>query len=176
MNCHKPIKSCIKPVFLLAIVSFITSFVYAQDVSKGKEETKPSLELKLTNITPSLCIDSPLLLELEVTNISDDEVVVDISKLWSQFSYSTAFVADQGGRGGNMSGGLGIGSSLVREQNTVLHPGTSIHSSHEFSLAFDFFQNSGAYTLMTQINSVLSNEVRFELYDCGKTQKIEDKQ
>jgi hypothetical protein len=148
----------------------MTSFVYAQSASKREEETKPKLELILTTITPSLCVDSPLLLELEVKNISDDDVIVDMSKLWSQFSYATAFVAVQGAR----SGGLGIGTSQMQEQKEVLLPRTSFHSSHEFSFAFTFFQESGHYTLMTRFNSTFSNKVIFELYDCGKTQKIED--
>ena len=158
-------------VILIAIFALVSLAVHAQDASGREVELNPSLQLQLTTVTPSICISSPLSLELNVTNISREVVTVDTSKLWSQFSYVFAGFADQA-----RSGALGVGTSRMHEEMTILYPGMTYQSFHEFPLEFEFFHPSGEYRLSTQINSIFSNEVRFELNDCGKSQKIEDKQ
>lgn len=165
---HMSKRLCSQLILLLVFMSLLPLTALAQDEAK----TGAPLELRLTTVTPSLCIDSPLKLELEVVNVSFEDVLLDTSKVWGQFSYSHVASSDYGDR----NGGGGIGYPRPREQNIVLQPGMTYRSTHEFSLAFNFFQSPGNYTLMTLINSIFSNEVKFELYDCGKTQKIEDQQ
>ena len=135
------------------------------------EESRPSLELKLSTITPVQCIDSPLVLELEITNISQEEVLIDKSALWRNFSYSFD-ATDGSGKGG----AIGISHCGEGGEKITLSPGMTYWTTHVFPLAFDFFQLAGAYSLMTNFDSIHSNDVKFELYDCGTPQKIEDQQ
>lgn len=170
MNSHKHIKSSMRLVLLLALASLLSGIVYAQDSPAREAESKPNLELKLTSVMPSLCIGSRLSLELAVTNASHEDIVLDIAKLWTQFSYSLDGDRDLI----HKAGALGIAASEHDKQLIVLYPGNTIRSTYDFSVASDFFQAAGNYKLQTRINSILSNEVKFTLYDCGKTQKIED--
>ena len=128
--------------------------------------------LSSTN-TPALCIGSPLVLRLEVTNISQTDVEISEARMWMQFSYTYLDNDTGGGMGINHGGGIGQGGGS-REKKLVLSPGMSYQSTHEFPLDFDFFQEAGAYTLETALDSVYSNDVKFEIYDCGKPQKVEE--
>jgi hypothetical protein len=151
-------------LFVFASLLSITAFAQGKD----EAEAKASLELKLSAITPALCIGLPLKLQLEVTNISQKDVLLNTASVWSQFSYEYN-AADGGGRGG----GAGISSGASGEK-FVLSPGMSYQSTYEFSLASEFFQEAGNYTIKTNLDSVFSNEVKFELYDCGKPQEVKE--
>lgn len=183
MNRYLKIKKCWQMILLVLITGLASIAAYAQ--SATPEERKkmyaqwleqdvslsytPRLNMKLTTLTPLLCIDSPLVLELEITNISEEEVPINKSDIWKSFSYAYDRT-DDSGSGGRMGGNKGGG----REERIVLTPGMSYRSKHEFSLAFDFFQEPGNYTLKTEIDLDDSNEVKFELYQCGIPKRVEE--
>ncbi|MBV9958910.1 MAG: hypothetical protein JO360_10835 [Acidobacteria bacterium] len=67
---------------------------------------------------------------------------------------------------------------MTREQqdggNFILPSGESYRSTYAFELPPDFFNAAGTYTLRTYIDHTYSNEVTFELYDCGRPQEVKE--
>ena len=58
--------------------------------------------------------------------------------------------------------------------NFVLKSGATYQTTYEFPLTSDFFQQAGTYTFKTSFTHIFSNEVTFELYDCGKPQEVKE--
>jgi hypothetical protein len=131
---------------------------------------KPALELKLSTLTPALCIDSELVLELEITNTGTEAVLINKARLWKYFSYGFSRPDGSGRGGGSAEGNFG-----GRGEEVLLQPGMIYRSSHKFSLADEFFAEQGNYTLKTDLDSISSNSVEFELFQCGMMKEVEDK-
>lgn len=131
--------------------------------------TNRNLEIKLRTLTPTACIGSSLKLEIEMTNTGPDVVTIDKVDVWSSFSFSY-YLPDPEGAG--MGGNWNSGCSHCRGNYIVIEPGATYWEAHEISLSsFEFFKKADKYTLTTGIDSVSSNEVIFELYDCGNTKE-----
>ena len=62
-----------------------------------------------------------------------------------------------------------------RSVEVLLHSGMTYRSTHKFSLADEFFRERGIYTLKTNLDSISSNTVEFELFQCGMMKEVEDK-
>lgn len=158
------IKTYCQIIPLLVLASLLSITAFAQDES----EAKSPLELKLTAQTTAFCIGSPLALELEVTNNGQKDIALSNTYLWRDFSY--AYLAQ---KGRDRSG-----ASSTRVDNVgrsfVLHPGESYRSTYELQLPSNFFQEAGTYTLMTYLDDIYSNEVTFELYNCGNPQEVKE--
>lgn len=157
-------------ILLSTLTLLLSMTVQAQGTSqdKSQEQTKTSMELKLNTMTTAICIGSPLMLELELTNVSQEDISISQKVMWSNFSYSY-YPMSGSGRSGGMSS-----VNTAREVKVRLQPGMSYRSTYEFPLDSDFFQDPGNYSLKTKVNSIFSNEVKFELYDCGKPKEVEE--
>jgi hypothetical protein len=158
------IKMYCRIILLIVFTSLLSITALAQDES----EAKSPLEVKLTTQTIATCVGSPLKLELELTNNGQADVVISKTHLWKEFSYSFSSSA-----GKSRSGGQGWNTNAPPAKLT-LQPGISYRSTHEFALDSDFFQEAGHYTLQIMIDHIFSNEVEFELYDCGKPQEVKE--
>ena len=150
-------------ILLIIFASLLSITALAQDES----EAKSPLEIKLTARTTAFCVGSPLVLELEVTNNGQKDVSINKSHVWKDFSYAYS------ARNRERSGG-----TMTRDENGggnfILHPAETYRSTYEFALPSDFFQTAGAYRLTTHIDFIYSNEVTFELFDCGVPQEVKE--
>ena len=168
------IKNCGQAILLLAFAVLLGAMpVKAQKQSAEEikaKESKPALELKLSTLTPSLCIDSELVLEMEITNAGTEAVKINKAGLWKYFSYGFSGPG-VGGRGG----GSAEGSSGGKAEEVLLQPGMIYRSSHKFSLVDEFFAEQGNYTLKTSLGSSDSNKIEFELFQCSMSKEVEDK-
>jgi hypothetical protein len=139
---------------------------FAQDESEA--ELKSPLELRLTAQATAFCVGTPLMLELEVTNDGQNDVSINRGRVWKEFSYGYSAP-----KGKSRSGGMGMLTDSVAG-NFMLKTGASYRTTFEFPLTSDFFQEAGTYTLKTSLTHLFSNEVTFELYDCGKPQEVKE--
>src|SRR2546423_12474378 len=161
-------------ILLIVCASLLSITALAQDES----EAKSPLELKLTARTTAFCVGSPLLLELEVMNNSQKDIETPKSHLWKQFSYALLdpeSINKSAGTDRFFSKAGGMDKDIDdHAEKLILHPGQSYRATYEFQLSNDFFQEAGHYTLMMYLDHVLSNNVEFELYDCGKPQEVKE--
>ncbi|HEY0544044.1 MAG TPA: hypothetical protein VGC91_01510 [Pyrinomonadaceae bacterium] len=151
-------------ILLIIFASLLSITALAQDES----EAQSPLEVKLTTQTIAPCVGSPLKLELELTNNGQADVVISKAHLWKEFSY--AYSAPEGK---SRSGGRGWNTNAPQVKLT-LQPGMSYRSTREFALDSNFFQEAGHYSLQIIIDHIYSNEVTFELYDCGRPQEVKE--
>lgn len=108
-------------------------------------------------------------MEIEITNSGQDVIAVDKVDLWSSFSFSYHSPdPEYTGLGGTQISGC----SHCRGDFIVIEPGATYWEAHDISLAsFGFFKKADKYILTTGIGSVSSNEVIFELYECGNAKE-----
>jgi hypothetical protein len=149
-------------ILLVVFASLLSINALAQD----EDEFKSPLELKLTAQTTAFCVGSPLKLELEVTNNGRQNIAFRELDLWREFFYSRATL-----NGGESSSKWPSDNAQGRLN---LHPGESHRSTFELPLDSDFFQRAGKYRLRTVLYHVFSNDLEFELYDCGRPQEVKE--
>lgn len=148
---------------LVALLSLFSISVSAQDES----EAGSPLEIRLTTQTVAPCIGSPLMLEMDVTNNGQKAVTISTARFWESFSF--AYVP-QTGRG--WSGG--ISWPKQNRGRLILSPGDSYHTEYELGQTEFSFQSAGHYTLRTSLDHIYSNQVEFEVYDCGRPQEVKE--
>lgn len=178
MDCHKQFKSCARLVFLAAISSLLPLAVHAQGkvsqepAESDAQKNKPSLELRLRTLTPMACIGSKLELEIEIINTGRETVRIERTELWSSF---LLFLYRQDSEEAGMGEGWGSGCDHCGGNDIVIEPGATYWDSHELLLRdSDFLKTADKFTLSTEVHSIWSNGVIFELYDCGKPQEAKE--
>ena len=148
---------------LACVLLLAVGVAQAQTKAEGG---KGELELKLSATTTTLCLGASLDLGLEIKSASPKTVKIDRADLWRDFSYSSPPKDD----GFKSHGGYASGCSHCRGNLTFLYPGDTHWAAHRFSLAGEFFRKAGKYRIETSLHSAKSNEVEFEIMDCGKTE------
>jgi hypothetical protein len=143
--------------------------------------TQPELKLTLSTKNWTRCLGSYLMLELQVENIGRAPAHIDPADLWSYFAF--AFRGqDAGGPQPLRMGGSGRGSSGGPAKYLSIEPGLSQTFSFRHSLNKGFFDEAGKYTINISIPYygpgdrefvVDSNDVEFELSDCGVIRESE---
>ncbi|MBV9211038.1 MAG: hypothetical protein JOZ52_10435 [Acidobacteria bacterium] len=157
------IKLYCRIVLLVVVASLLCVTALAQD----EEEARSPLELKLTTRTTAFCVGSPMMFEMEVTNNGQKDVAINKAQLWSEFSYTSL------NPGRRMAGAWGRQFDN-RGGQLILQPGDSYHTEYELELPADFFRAAGHYSIKTMMDHIFSNEIEFELYDCGKPQEVKE--
>lgn len=158
------LKPCCQIILLAVCASLLSITAWAQD----EREPKSPVEFKLTTQMTAFCVGSPLKLELEVTNNGQYDFAFRRMDLWREFSYSSST------KNGSSIGGMSRQPDNA-EGGLILHPGESYRSTFELPLDAAFFQAAGTYTVNTKLYQLLfSNDVEFELYDCGKPQEVKE--
>lgn len=166
-----------RQVLVLVIASLLLPLItQAQEASLEKNQNgfkAVPLEVKLTALNPGTCIDSFVVLELELTNVGNEEITIDKSGLWDSFSFEyTQYDGTPGGGGGYSS----YCSNCEREkEEVVLTPKMTYRNSHAYQLQEELFHHAGYYTISLDVpynltnalnRHINSNSVRFELYQC----------
>lgn len=157
-------------VYLLAcLFIFIAGVAQAQTDS----EKKDALELKLSAPNTTLCVGTSIDLELEIKNISQEVVKIDKADLWDSyyFFHSNADGSKQmrGQTSRHLDEGPYYGDFMV------LYPGETYWGTHKVLLENEFLRKAVKYSMDTlieayrskSIDTIYSNEVDFELIDCG---------
>lgn len=148
------------PLVAVALIAMLTVGIRAK--AQQDESISRDLDLRLSTTTMALCVGSSLPMELEITNLSNQEKKIDKVDLWSSFGYGFSR-ADGSGRGG----GTGSSCSHCRGNYIALKPAGSYQSSYSYSLDNDFFHEPGGYTIKMNFGQLSTNELSFELYDCN---------
>lgn len=145
-------------------VAFACFFIFSIAIchaQTGSEKKKDALELKLSAPMTTLCAGVSIDLELNIKNLSQEVVKINKADLWSEYFYSQ-INPDGSGRTGGTTSCYNCGKDIL-----TLYPGDSYWEAHKFPLESAFFRRIGKYGISTSINSVTSNDVEFELTDCG---------
>jgi hypothetical protein len=165
-------------VLSLAVLLALTLAVKGQNgrqPPEGAPKIAP-LKLKLSTLKSSLCLGSSIDLQLEIQNVGAEEIKIDKADLWASFSYYGG--VDPGttsGRGGGQSSGC----DHCRGNYLTLLPGVAYWDKHEFKRNDDFFDHAGRYFISTSLPYKIgstdrpsegSNDVEFELFQCGRIQ------
>ena len=173
MKIGGAIKAGSIPALVLAVGMSLAA--YAQNMEPERHEgpaKSAALKLTLTAVESSVCSNRPLLLELQIENVGQEEIKIDKADLWSSFSYG--YLERDSDRLMGRGGGMGTSCSHCREKYISLLPGTAAWEKHEFKL-HEFFQDAGDYSLSTRVPykigdkelDVESNEIEFEVRSCS---------
>lgn len=141
-------------------------FSVVDEHSPISEEIEPnrSLEIKLRALNPTTCIGTSLWMEVEIINTSLDPIRIGKDGVWASLSYKLYRTdSDEVRLGATYFSGTSL-------DYFVLGGGESYRDTYEISLKGKlFFRKPDKFALMTRIETVSSNEVTFELCDCGNT-------
>ena len=162
----------------LAVLLAVALAVNGQNSEQPREgaakENSP-LKLKLSTLKSSLCLGSLVDLQLEIQNLGAEEIKIDKADLWASFSYYGGNDPDTtSGRGGGQSSGC----DHCRGNYLTLLPGVAYWDKHEFE-PNDVFDHAGRYFISTSLPYTIgntdrpsegSNDVGFELFQCGRVE------
>lgn len=178
------IRLLLATMLLVALPSSILTL--GKNTSQQDKEIPLSYTLRLAKAPR--CVGEAILAETVITNISSEDIVIDIKSLWARVSFVRSISSSKGASGGSLTIiGDDFSTPSDLRRYLILKPHQSYKETKEFSLTEKFFQAAASYSLAVTsrqfregsqngvpffIGAVTSNQVGFELSICKRNKLV----